>query len=121
MDREFFNYNWAALISAFPNSKVTPESQDIYWMMLKELPEEMFNKGVKKCLTDCIFFPSIHELGETSVPPVIETYPYNAHVYREPRKLAWTEALKRRTAKGLPDVNDALAMRSSPESLRRGD
>lgn len=115
MDRAVFNLSWAALINAFPNGKVTPESQDLYWMMLKDIPEEMFEKGVKKCLTDCTFFPSIHELGETSVPPAIEFYPYNAHVYREPRKLTWTESLKRSTTKGLPDVRKVL------EKLREGD
>ena len=109
MDRQFFNLQWVALISAFPNSKVTPESQDIYWMMLKDIPEEMFEKGIKKCLTDCTFFPSIHQLGEGSIPTTIETYPYNAYVYREPRVLTWTESLKRSTTKGLPDVRKALS------------
>ena len=108
MDREFFNYNWAALISAFPNSRVIPESQDVYWSILKDIPEERLEKGINKCLTDCTFFPSIHELGEGSIPTTIETYPYNPYVYREPRVLTWTESLKRLTAKGLPDVSKVL-------------
>ena len=108
MTKETFNLNFAALLAAFPNNKASPQSQDVYWMMLKDIPEEMFEKGVKKCLANCSFFPSIHELGKTSVPTITERSPYNAYVYREPRKLPWAEALKRLMAKGLPDVNQVL-------------
>lgn len=95
MDRVVFNLSWAALINAFPNSKVTPESQDVYWTMLKEVPDDLFDRGVKKCLAECTFFPTIHEIGDKSIGEVWDHPSYNPHVYREPIKLSWEQGLKR--------------------------
>ncbi len=68
MRRELFNQMWAALISSFPNDRVTPETQKVYFEMLKGVPDEAFESGVRKCLATCKFFPAIAELGEASLP-----------------------------------------------------
>lgn len=94
MKPETFKIGYAALINAFANSeKTTPATMDVYWEMLRRMPDEKFETGVRKCLATCKFFPTIAELGAACLPPLLERLPYNPHVYREPRKLNWTEQL----------------------------
>ena len=52
MTKESFNLNFAALLAAFPNNKASPQSQDVYWMMLKDIPEEMFEKAFLTSVDD---------------------------------------------------------------------
>jgi len=67
MTREFFNKQWAGLWAAFlPAQKIVDESQDVYWRMLKDLPEDKFAAGVQKWLAAGKFFPTIAKLGYTS-------------------------------------------------------
>jgi len=112
MEREAFNLGFAALVSAFPSQgdKMTPENMLVYWGQLKVLPAELWNQGVSKCLDNCTFFPSIHELGEASVGEVFEKRPYNAHIYREPKKLEWRAALNRLALEG-PQTRTSQAPR----------
>lgn len=65
MNREAFNRGMAALLNGFGYAvnKVTPESEEIYWDMLQEIPTDIWNAGVRKALAECMFFPTIHELG----------------------------------------------------------
>mgnify|MGYP001602321004 FL=1 len=96
MKREFFNQQFAALVSAYTiSAKLSDEAQDVYWSMLQLIPEERFGEAVKKCLASCKFFPTISELGEASYPTIEEPSPYNAFVYHEPRKINWQEQVQR--------------------------
>lgn len=100
MDRRTFNIGFTTLVNAFTYAaeRVTLESQDIYWEMLHGIPDAAFNQGVRKCLADCKFFPSIAELGEASLPPQTRFAPYNPRVYLEPRKIGWREQVQEMSA-----------------------
>lgn len=64
MNQEYFNSAWAALINAFPNAeRITDETQAIYWEMLKLIPDDIWQKGIQKCLRASTFFPTIHDIG----------------------------------------------------------
>ena len=96
MKREFFNQQFAALVSAYTiSAKLSDESQDVYWSMLCEIPEDRFAEAVRKCLGNSKFFPTIAELGEAAYPAFLEPAPYNAFVYHEPRKIGWQEQVRR--------------------------
>ena len=105
MTRETFNEGFAALFNAYvyAQERTTKESEEVYWMMLREIPDAVFNDAVRHCLGSCKFFPTISELGEAAYPTIEERAPYNPFVYREPRKVGWQEQLKR-IREGLPDV-----------------
>lgn len=80
MTREFFNQQFAALASAYTMAnKLSDEAQDIYWEMLKDIPEKAFSYGVRECLASCKFFPTIAELGEASLPTKKQLGPYNPY------------------------------------------
>lgn len=65
MNREFFNEHFAALIAAYVYAQKAPEEgQDVYWEMLRDMPEANFSHAVRSCLAGCKFFPTIAELIE---------------------------------------------------------
>lgn len=96
MTRETFNIQFTALVNAYAYAaeRVTPESQDIYWEMLKGIPDEQFKIGVRDCLGSCKFFPTIAELGNASLPPIEKKAPYNPHAYHAPRSIYWQEQVQ---------------------------
>ena len=100
MTREFFNKQFAALVCAYISAQKLPdETQDTYWAMLQDIPDEKFSVGVKKCLTQCKFFPTIAELGEASMPDVID-YKAPLPPLDHPRAtLNWFGQLKRQKEK----------------------
>lgn len=65
MTRKSFNEGWAALLNGgLANAdKVTPETQELYFGMLKEIPDDIWNWGVKVCLKTLTFFPTIRDVG----------------------------------------------------------
>lgn len=64
MNRVTFNDGFAALVAAFPLSdRSTAEQQEIYFQMLKEIPDEIWTDGITKCLKNSTFFPTIHDIG----------------------------------------------------------
>jgi len=98
MDRKGFNLSWAALIAAFPNSKTTPQSQDVYWMMLQDMPKDWFEKGIRKCLSECTFFPTINDLGRASVPAQVGGGRMSAHLYVEEYEIPWQRTLEQKVS-----------------------
>ena len=100
MKREFFNKQFAALVSAYSVAQKMPdETQDVYWQMLGEIYEERFASGVQDCLATCKFFPTIAELGEASMPAVID-YKAPLPPIDHPRKmLNWRGQLNREREK----------------------
>lgn len=74
MTREFFNRQFAVLVMAYlPAQKLPDQTQDVYWTMLQGIPADKFSAGVKKCLAELKWFPTIHELGESSLPAKLKT------------------------------------------------
>jgi hypothetical protein len=56
------------LVKAFLYSgqKVDPETQEIYWRSLENLPAQAFLNAVTICLEECEFFPAIAKLREVA-------------------------------------------------------
>jgi hypothetical protein len=110
MKRETFNRQFAALANAYLTAqKLAEETQDVYWQMLQDIPDERFVQGVQLCLARCKFFPTISELGEASLPTKMLRVPYNPYVYIEPIKVDWREQLDRLK----------LEPKQIPESVRK--
>ena len=101
MTRETFNRGFAAFFNAYvyAQERTTKESEGVYWIMLKDIPDNIFNQAVQNCLASCKFFPTIAELGEAAYPTILEPAPYNSHVYHEPHKINWQEQVKRQIKK----------------------
>ena len=96
MKRETFNRNFAAMVSAYTiASKLSDESQDVYWDMLKEIPDDSFNQGVRVCLAECKFFPTISEIGDACLP--VNGLGYN-----------WKQQIERRKAKQVPLIDSKI-------------
>lgn len=110
MTQETFNRGFAALFNAYvyAQERTTKESEGVYWMMLKDIPDEIFNKAVRQCLASGKFFPTIAELGEAAYPAVLELAPYNSHVYHEPRKIGWQEQIERQMRRKVIDSQKRL-------------
>jgi hypothetical protein len=75
MKKDVFNEQFAALVKAFVYSeqRATAETQDVYWTMLQDIPDDKFCAGVRRCLAECRFFPTISELGNASLPKTTKT------------------------------------------------
>jgi len=96
MNREFFNRQFAALVNAYAMAqKISDESQDVYWEMLKDIPDEKFAHGVQECLAGSKFFPTIAELGEAAMPPVRDYKAPLPPVDKPFKMLNWREQIQR--------------------------
>lgn len=63
MNRKIFNAHWAALL-VLPNSeRVTDTTQEIFWDLLKDIPDDIWEAGVRKYMLSATFFPTPHDLG----------------------------------------------------------
>src|SRR5689334_16564526 len=103
MKRDFFNQQFAALVNAYTIShQLSDESQDVYWEMLKEIPEPNFARGVKDCLASCKFFPTIAELGNASLPPVRDKKAPIPPIDHPWPMLNWHQQIERAKAVELP-------------------
>lgn len=96
MTRDFFNKQFAAMVNAYAVArKLSDESQDVYWEMLKDIPDEKFAHGVQECLASSKFFPTIAELGDASMPPVTDYKAPLPPIDHERPKINWREQLNR--------------------------
>jgi len=96
MKRETFNKGFAALVTAYTiSSKLSDESQDVYWEMLQGLDDAVFDRGVKACLADCKFFPTIAELGEACLPVNGLGYNWRQQIERKQDRKALTQRATR--------------------------
>lgn len=98
MTREFFNKQFSAMLAVYTYAQKMPEEgQDVYWEMLKGIPEPKFAAGVRKCLSACKFFPTIAELGEASLPTktVLSDYfvPTKNGMDRVPLQVTWEDQI----------------------------
>jgi hypothetical protein len=96
MNREFFNTQFTALLSVFTYAhKMPDEGQDVYWEMLKDIPDSKFAAGVQNCLATCKYFPTIAELGDASLPPVRDYKAPLPPVDQPFTMLNWREQIER--------------------------
>lgn len=96
MKRDLFNEQFAALCNAYTIAKkISSESQDVYWEMLKDIPGEKFTQGVRECLASCKFFPTIAELGEASMPAITDYRTPLPPIDKERPKMNWQVQLER--------------------------
>jgi hypothetical protein len=65
MKRETFNLGVTTLLNAFPSAvdRITNETLEIYWLDLKDIPDNKFISGITWCRHHLKFFPMISELG----------------------------------------------------------
>lgn len=103
MTREEFNQGFAALANAFPNSDRSIEAtQEIYWQMLQEIPAEIWAEGIKDCLREKTFFPTIHEIGVACYGETKEhdeqrcdPYRYKQNYVEHIEAISWTQNMAR--------------------------
>jgi hypothetical protein len=103
MTRDVFNTQFTALVNAYTiASKLADESQDVYWTMLQDIPDDKFCAGVRRCLAECRFFPTISELGNASLPKITQTIRQRARF--KTVELDWyQQAQENREPDALPD------------------
>jgi hypothetical protein len=93
MKRDFFNQQFAALVNAYTiASRLSGEAQDVYWEMLKDIPEAKFADGVR-------------ELGEASMPAIPDRRAPLPAIDKERPKINWRAQLDRQKHKELPQVD----------------
>ena len=96
MKRQFFNQQFAALVSAYTiGQKISDETQDVYWEMLREISEDKFGTGVMRCLASCKYFPTIAELGHASLPPIRDNRAQIPAVDHPWPTINWHEQIRR--------------------------
>ena len=80
MTRKTFNQGMAALLAAFAyaQERTNPETEKVYWHVLRNVPDAEFTDGVNQCLAECKFFPKIAEIVERIYPPYEKLPPYNS-------------------------------------------
>jgi len=111
MTREFFNRQFAAMMAVYTYAQKMPdEAQDVYWEMLRDVPEQAFQSGVRKCLAECKFFPTIAELGGASLPTKRKLGRYNPHG-ESIIELDWRAQVEEvRRQRELPGFSERLAI-----------
>ncbi len=79
MTKREFAKGFAVLFAAYfySQEKVSPATQEAYWVVLQDAPANKFHLAVKECLVECKFFPSIHELVTRMFPPGLKLAPYS--------------------------------------------
>lgn len=79
MSRAAFNKQFGVLLSAFAYAveKINPDTEEVYWQVLKDLPEDRFGEGVLKAIGESKWFPTVAELLEKIFPPFDRLPEYN--------------------------------------------
>lgn len=74
MNRNEFNTGMAALLAgfAYAQDKTTRETEDVYYELLKDIPNDIWIAGVKKALATSTYFPSIRDLGVACFGETVE-------------------------------------------------
>jgi hypothetical protein len=93
MEREIFNLGWSGLLAAFPNFKGDDHTQDVYYECLRDIPPDWWSRGVKHCLTNNKFFPSISELGKACCPERTGGGRLSAYCYEPEYQIPWQRVL----------------------------
>ena len=70
MTESLFEKSFMALGAAklqAPDPEFIKAKRDVYWVVLRDIPDDLWQNGVRKCLQHGNFFPSIEELAEASL------------------------------------------------------
>lgn len=103
MNRKFFNEQFAALMTAYAGTMKMPDAKiEVYWEMLKDLPQAEFGEAVKEWLSESKWFPTIAELGDLTLPPITELTPYNSHTPQKEIRIGWRAQVERAKLAALP-------------------
>jgi hypothetical protein len=95
MTEEKFKLGFAALVNIFTSARIEDATRDIYWQVLREIPDDLWEAGVERSLRTRKFFPAPVEIAEDCLEGHLYEYFPNRHIYIEPKKLEWTVALAR--------------------------
>jgi len=91
MTEDSFILGFATLINGIPSNteKIGMETRDIYWHELREIPDDLWQQGVRQCLKACKFFPTIKEIGDACLQGKMEITGPGQYITR-----TWEQALK---------------------------
>lgn len=66
MTREEFAETFAFLCAAFPNKEIPKETWQTYYVMLKDIPIEIFRRLTIESIAKSNYFPTVHALREAA-------------------------------------------------------
>ena len=91
MTEDSFILGFATLINGIPSNreKIGTETRDIYWAELREVPNDLWQQGIRRCLKACKFFPTIKELGDSCLYGKMEIVAPGRYI-----QITWERALK---------------------------
>ena len=91
MTEDSFMLGFATLINGIPSNreKVGTETRDIYWAELREIPNDLWQQGIRRCLKACKFFPAIKELGDSCLYGKMEIVAPGRYI-----PITWEQGLK---------------------------
>lgn len=96
MTESEFETRFMALVAGkllAPDPAFVKAKRDVYWAMLQDIPEELWQKAVDHCLKHGTFFPSIEDLGNAAMGEHWDYNPYGSV------KVPWETQLRRILAK----------------------
>ena len=107
MKRREFNLGIAALRNAFPagSDRITAEAEEIYWQELQRVPQDIWEQGIRKCITshsaEYSFFPGVYDIGvacfgEQKEGTVIKCDPWRTVQFYKERveEITWQQKMK---------------------------
>ena len=91
MTEDSFLLGFATLVNGIPSNreKIGMETRDIYWHELREIPNDLWQQGIRRCLKACKFFPTIKELGDSCLYGKMEIVAPGRYI-----QLSWEQGLK---------------------------
>ena len=91
MTEDSFLLGFATLVNGIPSNreKIGMETRDIYWHELREIPNDLWQQGIRRCLKACKFFPTIKELGDSCLYGKMEIVAPGRYI-----QLTWEQGLK---------------------------
>lgn len=107
MDKSEFLKIFSVMSAAFPHSKPTPETVEVYYLTLRDLPEDILKAACLKALTDSEFLPTIAKIRTCAVSLMCGE--------RRSGGEAWGEmirGLRTRIGYGMPAYADPLITRA---------
>lgn len=107
MDYSTFSKIFSVMSAAFPHSKPTAQTVEVYYATLNDLPEDVLKASCLKALTDSEFLPTIAKIRACAVSLMTGE--------RKSGGEAWGEmisGIRNRIGYGMPDYSDPLIARA---------
>jgi len=91
MTEDSFILGFATLVNGIPSNreKIGIETRDIYWHELREIPNDLWQQGIRRCLKACKFFPTIKEIGDSCLYGKMEIVAPGRYI-----PLSWEQGLR---------------------------